>query len=342
MRCPGCALASAATSSSTLPTERVGAARPGTVELAVSAEVGIRVSEPFWIFENLDWRGSCDSHDACEHAFHVVGRARGTVILNNRMRDFNAHVKINGEAGQWPDDGLLQYSTLSNAAPRRTGNPVSAIDLVGASGWQIVDNHVERIVKDGDNRISYGLCIKGGGQRMDIERNLVVCTPEQVSRPGLRVGISLGCGSTGQSFCRDGRCEVELHQSIVANNVVAHCNDFGIDLHRTNGATAAHNTVINTEGIDARQPTTRATVVGNLVEGRIRARDGARVEVVDNALARTLDSLLVDPNALDLRWVEATDRSRATPEVERDFCGRQRPPMSPPGATLQPRCDLPK
>ena len=91
----------------------------GTVELAVSAVEGIRVSEPFWIFENLDWRGSCDSHDDCEHAFHVVGRAHGTVILNNSMREFNAHVKINGEAGQWPDDGLVPAGRFRRAAPCR-------------------------------------------------------------------------------------------------------------------------------------------------------------------------------------------------------------------------------
>jgi hypothetical protein len=315
------------------------AAKPGTVEILVNATQGMLVSQPYWVFENLDWRGACPQHDNCEHAFHVVGRARGTVILNNRIRDFNAPLKINGEGGAWPDDGLLQFNTLSNTVARQTVLPVSFVDSVGASGWQFADNHIERIAKDGGNRISYGFCVKGGGQQMRIERNLLVCTPERVSQDGLRVGISLGCGATGKEFCRDGRCEVEMSDSVVANNVVAHCNDFGIDLHRARNVLVAHNTLINTAGIDARQSTTQAVAVGNLLEGRVRARDGARIDAHDNALVNTLDSLLTSPSALDLRWHESSDRTRPTPETERDFCGQRRPVISLPGATIRPRCD---
>ncbi len=317
----------------------VRATKPGSVEIVVTAVQGVVVDQPYWVFENLNWRGACPQHDDCEHALHVVGRARGTVVLNNRISDFNAHLKINGQDGAWPDDGLLQYTTLTNSAPRRTTLPVSLVDLVGASGWQIADNHIERIAKEGGNRISYGMCVKGAGQQARIERNLVVCTPERISQAGLRVGISLGCGATGKQFCRDGRCEVELSNSLVANNVVAHCNDFGIDLHRARNALVAHNTLVNTAGIDARQPSTQAVAVGNLLEGRVRARDGARLDVHDNAMANPLTKLLTEPNALDLRWHESSDQTRPTPETERDFCGQRRPPVSPPGATVQPRCD---
>jgi len=166
-----------------------------------------------------------------------------------------------------------------------------------------------------------------------------VCTPERVSQAGLRVGISLGCGATGKQFCRDGRCEVELIDGVVANNVVAHCNDFGIDLHRARNALVAHNTLVNTAGIDARQATTQARVVGNLLDGRLRARDGAELDEQDNVVADSLDSLLTAPYALDLHWHESSDRARASPETERDFCGQRRPQISPPGATVQPRCD---
>ena len=317
----------------------VRAAKPGSVELVVTALQGVLVNQPYWVFENLNWRGACLQHDDCEHAFHVVGPARGTVILNNRISDFNAHVKINGQDGKWPDDGLLQFTTLTNSSVRRTALPVSLVDLVGASGWQLADNHVERIAKQGGNRISYGVCVKGAGQQVRVERNLVICAPERVSQAGLRVGISLGCGATGKEFCRDGRCDIELSNSVVANNVVAHCNDFGIDLNRARNALVAHNTLVNTAGVDARQPTTQAVVVGNLLEGRIRARDGAGLDEHDNATANPLASLLTAPNALDLRWHETSDRTRSTPETDRDFCGQRRPPVSPPGATVQPSCD---
>jgi hypothetical protein len=317
------------------------AAKPGTVEIVVTAVQGLVVNQPYWVFENLDWRGACAKHDDCEHAYHVVGRARGTVILNNRIRDFNGHIKINGQGGAWPDDGLVQYTTLSNTQARRTTSPVSLVDSVGVSGWRFADNLIERIAKDGGDRISYGLCVKGGAEHVRIERNLVVCAPEKVSRAGLRVGVSLGCGATGKGYCRDGRCDVESNSSMVVNNVVAHCNDFGIDLHRARDAVVAHNTLINTAGIDARQPTTRALAVGNLLDGRLRARDGATLQERDNVVADPLDTLLVDPNALDLHWRESSDRARATPETERDFCGARRPPISPPGAIVRPRCDGP-
>ncbi len=104
------------------------AAKPGTVEMVVTATQGVVVNQPYWVFENLDWRGACVQHDDCEHAVHVVGRARGTVILNNRMLDFNSPLKINGEGAAWPDDGLLQFSTLSNSVARRTTLPVSFVD----------------------------------------------------------------------------------------------------------------------------------------------------------------------------------------------------------------------
>ena len=126
---------------------------------------------------------------------------------------------------------------------------------------------------------------------------------------------------------------------MIANNVIAHCNDFGIDLHRAHKALVAHNTLINTAGIDARHASTQGTVIGNLLEGRVRARDGARLDAQDNAVPARLDALLVAPDALDLHWHESSDQTRPTPETERDFCGQRRPALSPPGATVQPRCD---
>jgi hypothetical protein len=317
----------------------VRAARPGSVELVVTALQGIVVDQPYWVFENLDWRGACANHDDCEHAYHVVGPARGTVILNNRIADFNAHLKINGQDGGWPDDGLVQFTSFVNSAGRRTGAPVNAVDSVGANGWQVLDNSVEAAIKLGGNGISYGLCIKGAGRGVVIERNRVVCTPDRLAQAGLRVGISLGCGGSAPQFCRDGRCNVELFDGVVANNVVAHCNDFGIDLLLAQRAQVLHNTLVNTEGIDARGASTRADVIGNLVEGRIRARDGAGLMEQDNLAVGALDALLAAPLALDLRWNEASNRARATPETARDFCGRPRPPFSPPGATVQARCD---
>src|SRR3546814_6804426 len=47
---------------------------------------GFRVLAPFWIFENLVIEGTCETDHRCEHAFHIVGDAAGTVIQNNWVR----------------------------------------------------------------------------------------------------------------------------------------------------------------------------------------------------------------------------------------------------------------
>lgn len=319
----------------------VRAAEPGKVIIESSTLQAFVVSKPFWTFENLELRGTCKDHDACEHAFHIVGGARSTVLLNNMLVDFNSPVKVNGEGDDNPDDGLLQFNTLTNTAPRRTATPVSVLDMVGPSGWTIVDNHVERFVKEGGNSLSYGLCVKGGGHQVRVERNLVVCTPEDAWQPGSRVGISLGCGLTGASYCRGGKgCDAEHTDGLVANNVVAHCNDFGIDLNKARGAVVSHNTLVNTAGIDLRGNSS-ADTYGNLVEGRERARDQAELTPHGDLVLRRLSEVLTAPESLDLRWRGLPDAMRPTPENGRDFCAKARPIASPPGATIQARCDLP-
>jgi hypothetical protein len=239
----------------------------------------------------------------------------------------------------------MQFNTLVGDTPRRADAPVSFVDLVGASGWRIVDNHVERFVKDGSNRISYGVCVKGGGKATRIERNLVICTPENAWQAGSRVGISLGCGATDEAYCREGagkeggKCAVEQFDGVVSNNVVAHCNDSGIDLNHAQGAVVSQNTLVNTAGIDARRSGTVDTY-GNLLEGRNRARDGARLEAHGDLVKRRLDDLINAPMQLDLRWMAPPESLRPTPENPSDFCGQPRPYASPPGATIAARCDL--
>lgn len=317
------------------------AASPGSVTLTVSVEQGIVVNQPYWVFENLNWRGACASEDDCEHAFHVVGAARGTVVRNNRIENFNAPVKINGEQSQWPDGGLLQFNTILNPATRQVGRPVSLIDLVGASRWQVLDNRVERFAKLGGNGISYGIFMKGGGTNGRIERNLVVCTPQDLSQPGLRVGISFGDGGTGASFCRSPGCRTEHTEGVIANNVVAHCNDAGIDVYKSDRIVIAHNTLVNTRGIVVRDEPAEAEIVGNLLEGVIRERRGGRLREADNRVESSLENVLVAPDSLDLRWRELPQSLPRPPRVTRDFCGQLRPLANPPGATLAARCAQP-
>ena len=315
----------------------VRAAAPQTTQILSSAEEGFVVNQPYWVFENLTIQGVCGSDGDCEHAFHVVGAARGTVIRNNRLLDFNAQIKVNGAGGQYPDDGLLQFNTLDNSRPRKTHLPVTPFDLVAASRWVVADNVVANFHKAQGNGVSYGLFMKGGGSHGRIERNLVLCSRQDISAPGdkpgtgSRVGISLGGGGTGKGLCRTSECASEHLQGAVLNNVVAHCSDAGLDVNGSERSVVAHNSLINTGWIDVRNSPASATVYGNWLEGRIRARNGGWLQEAENetrALARWTSAR----DALDLRWTEAAPQIPTSRAVPTDFCGRARGPMSPPGA----------
>ncbi|WP_164885035.1 right-handed parallel beta-helix repeat-containing protein [Rubrivivax rivuli] len=317
------------------------AAQPGSVTLEVDTVQAVVAAQPYWVFENLVWRGVCASDDRCEHALHVVGGAVGVVLRNNRFEDFNAAIKVNGENGLWPDAGLLQFNTFSNQRARRTDKPVTPIDLVGASHWQVLDNHIERFIKLGGNGISFGVFLKGGGEGGRIERNLVVCTPEAVAQRGQRVGISLGGGGTDVGSCRRQPCDAEHVGGVVANNVVAHCNDSGIDVFRSPGASVAHNTLVNTLGVMVREAPAQARLQANVVEGRLQQRRGARLESLENLETGRLAALMAQPDALDLRWQEMPALASRPEGVTTDFCARPRATASPPGATQAARCEAP-
>lgn len=301
----------------------VRSARAGEVTLHSYVAEAINVSQPHWLFENLDFKGVCEEDSTCDHAFHIVGEARHTTLRNNRMVDFNAHIKINGENGAWPDEGLFQFNTLVNTRSRDTTHPVTFFDLVGASGWRVEDNLLARFIKQHSNKVSYGIFMKGNSQGGIIERNLVICAPDDISQPGVRVGISLGGGGTGESMCRDENCRFEHRFARVVNNIVAHCNDSGIDVFKSADILIAHNTLINTSGIDVRGPQSSARVAGNLFEGSLRRRHGARLLQERNG-AGDMRPYFFDADALNLSWSGLRAPVEGIPGVTHDFCGKER------------------
>jgi hypothetical protein len=260
----------------------VRAERAGAVVLEFDLTEGFLVSAPYWRFENLHIRGVCDRHADCEHAFHVVGRAHHFVARRNEVSDFNAHFKINGDAGSFPDDGLIEANTLVNTSARDTETPVTPIDLVAASRWTVRGNSISDFTKSGSDRVSYGAFAKGGGAGNVFERNIVVCERLVAGAPGQRVGISLGGGGSDPSFCRDGRCVTEQDGSTVRANLIMACSDDGIYVNRSAMSRIEHNTLIDTGGITLRFAESSAEVEGNLVDGTIRSRDGAALHATDN------------------------------------------------------------
>lgn len=310
----------------------VRARQGGSVTLLVAAQEGIVVQAPHWHVENLVLRGVCRVDDHCEHAFHVVGAGSHFVARNNTLEDFNAHLKINGSGGLFPDGGLIEGNALANTRPRVTANPVTPIDLVAASGWIIRANLISDFIKAGGDRVSYGAFAKGAGEGNLFERNVVWCEQRLRGLPGQRVGLSLGGGGTGKPYCRDRQCISEQQGGIVRDNLIASCSDVGIYLNSAAASVVSHNTVVDTAGIDVRFPASSADLDGNLVEGPIRSRNQGILRLGDNRDSPVLwswlgrhpvRSLFRGWERGDLAWDDAPPR-RAGTVARVDLCGKAR------------------
>jgi len=310
----------------------VRAAQPGSAQLEFDLVEGFRVKAPYWRFENLAIRGVCAEDRYCEHAFHVVGAASHFVARNNTLTDFNAHIKINGEQGRFPDHGLIEQNTLTATRARQTSNPVTPIDLVAANGWTMRANLISDFLKGEGDMVSYGAFAKGGGSGNVFERNLVWCE-RNLHGPGQRVGLSLGGGGTGAAVCRDGRCITEQEQGIVRANLVMGCSDVGIYLNSAARSSVVDNTLLDTGGIDVRYATSSARLDGNLVDGPIRSRDSGLLHLEDNrstalwqmfAGYHPVRSLFAAPASSDLAWRSGAPERASNALGGIDLCGAKR------------------
>jgi hypothetical protein len=324
----------------------VRATRLGSAIIEFATVEGFRVSAPYWRFENLTIRGVCRADDDCEHAFHVVGGAHHFGSVNNAISDFNAHIKVNGQDGRFPDDGLVEHTTLSATHARATAKPVTPFDLVTASGWTLRANLIADFVKADGDRISYGAFVKGGGSRNVFERNVVWCEQRLRGLPGQRIGLSLGGGGTGKQLCRDGRCITEQDGGMLRANLIVGCSDVGIYLNSAAASKILDNTLVDTAGIDVRFPTSSASIDGNIVDGRIRGRDGGIVHAHDNLLSplwrsylgmNAVRALFRAPASGDFGWRDGPPLRREQDAVERpanapDLCGKPRPATPAYGA----------
>ena len=300
---------------------------------------GFHVTAPNWTFENLIINGTCNSDSRCEHAFHVVSAATGTVIHNNWVRNFNSTVKVNGSSRGMPDDGVIEHNVFINDRPRDTANPVTVLDIVAASGWKVRRNFIADFAKARGDRISYGAFFKGAGENNIFENNIIRC--EWQHRGGTRVGFSFGGGGTGSSYCRDGQCSVEHRHGTMRNNVVADCpNDVGVYLNRSADTVIYNNLIVNTRGIDVRFPESQASIVNNVIDGRILARDGGSFLKRSNLTSlsaaalnwRVSASLYADPESGDFSPRDPSDFFEDAYQIQdagEDMCGIPQDPNNP-------------
>ncbi len=302
---------------------------PGTVKLQLSLLEGFHITAPYWTFENLYLQGNCEIQSNCEHAFHVVGNAHHFIARNNTIVDFNAHFKVSMADHQIPDDGVIEYNSLSNSEVRHTESSVTLVDLVAASHWRIEHNLITDFIKAGSDKISYGIFAKGGGQENRIVNNLIICEHHLHGEVGQRVGLSLGGGGTGQAFCRDHRCVTEQDRGVIESNLIMACSDDGIYLNKAAASRIIKNTLIDTGGIEVRFAESIADVEGNLVDGKIRSRDGGLIRARDNIDTKMLSlfvgyhpvrSFFNNPSMMDLTWRQRPANMSVSAPVSNDLC----------------------
>ncbi|MGH6968945.1 MAG: hypothetical protein ACREEL_01455 [Stellaceae bacterium] len=264
----------------------VRARRLGDVTLTSNATEFIKVAAPDWVFENLDIAGTCTADTECEHAFHIVSHADRTVIRRNRIRDFNAHIKGNGEGHRFPNDVRIENNWLFGTHVRHTDNPIAPIDVVGGRHWVVRGNLIADYGKSFSHPAmrtddyGYALFFKGNSSGTLIEGNVVLCADRLPHLPYTR-GLSLGGSATGPQFC-EGSCDHdENRDSVIRDNVVLACpSEPGIYLFRATTARVTGNTLIGTGGIVAAAPDTSATVTDNTIAGGgIVAQVGARLDL---------------------------------------------------------------
>lgn len=313
---------------------RLRAATPHGALLRFNIVEGFRVAASDWRFEDLVIEGVCAIDDNCEHAFHLVAAADRTVLRNNRVRDFNAPVKGNGEpigpGGSYvfPDDVLIERNHFYGTRARDTANPVTMIDVVGGRRWIVRGNLIYDFQKGLGDGISYGAFLKGNSRNGLFERNLVMCARNFAG--GTRIGLSLGGGGTAPQFCEEASCTTEHQDGILRNNLVVNCSDVGIYLNRAQATLVDHNTLHATSGIDVRFATSSATLRNNALTGAIRNRDGG-TSVQSGNLAgvaiATMQAWFVDPANADFRAIDVAalaDQGVGGTGVIDDYCGDDR------------------
>ena len=274
----------------TLRASELGAAR-----IEVQSSSLFKVFKPYWTFENLDIVGVCSVHDACEHAFQVVAEAGNLVFGNNRMRDFNAMIKGNGETAYrpaptvpagvlYPADVLIEGNFFYNTTRRQTENPVTFVDVVGGHDWVLRQNLIADFSKGEVSPLpAYGAFFKGSSQGGVMEGNLVIC--EWRHGGGARVGLSLGGGGTGSKYCQVEDCPFEHRNGIIRNNVIANCSqEVGIYLNKAEDSRIYNNTLYNTFGIMVQFAPTTAHVANNVITGSIMTRRDAMIAANDNLI----------------------------------------------------------
>ncbi len=318
--------------------------KPGTVKIFVNGTTGFNIGGKYWIVEGFDIQGICKEDRDCEHAFHISGDADNTIIRNNTLIDFNAAIKGNGGGTaanrKFPDRVLIENNSIYNKTIRNTRRSVTPIDVVGGKYWRIRNNFIADFAKSNGNKVSYGAFLKGNSASGLFDRNLIIC--EWRHKGGIRLGLSFGGGGTGEQYCEGGSCPTEHSRGVIRSNIILNCPaDVGIYLNKSANTKLINNTILNTAGVDVRFSTSSANFAGNIIEGRIKNRDGGTHHSYGDLIEDDLNELFPNAETFDL---SATNLEKLkylpTKYVGLDYCTGKKQTHWYGALAQSPTCDI--
>ncbi|MGR5134602.1 hypothetical protein [Vibrio alfacsensis] len=316
----------------------------GKVNISLNSREGFYIDQPYWHIVGFNFKGICKTQSWCDHALHIVGNASYFYTAHNEFSDFNAAIKVNGLKDAYPDHGVIEYNHFYFNQPRKVKNSVTPINLDHGNNWRASHNIIRDFAKIGGNKVSYGLFFKGGIVGGEISNNLVICSTGKNTQNSVLVGLSIGGGGMGPPF-RRGKVEFEASDILVSNNIVMHCSDVGLYVNKGKNSIIAHNILHNTTGLDLRFPQTSGVIFNNVINGKLRYRDGAKGNTHNNVMVKidywtgsnTMNRVYHAPDIGDFRLSDASAlksviETKQDTLLFQDFCGLEIIEPKVPGA----------
>jgi MYXO-CTERM domain-containing protein len=297
----------------------------GEVRLDFSSQEAIVINHPHWVLDRLWINAACEPLSNCSAGLGVKPPAHNFLIVQSRLTNWYQHIKGSRESGAEVEDAAIVGCELYNTIARSS----QPIDIVGGKRWRIIGNYVHDFGFSQNG--NYGIFLKGATSDGVIEQNLVLCAKDLPPR-GATLGISLGQGGTAQDACPNGSCACEDTNSVVRNNIVAHCSDAGLHALRACGGKFFNNTVYDTFGglqIQIDSPNAPVEIRNNLMGKKIF---GGTNYVESNNLLEVEDSVFqqiyAEPGSGNFGdgadVAAAQDRGMVLSDVTSDYCGSLR------------------
>ena len=142
---------------------------------------------------------------------------------------------------------------------------------------------------------------------------------------------------------------------LIRNNIVMNCADVGLYLNRAKDTLVLNNLFYRTMGIDVRFEQSTAEIKNNIVDGKIKSRDGGTFSSSHNLVFRGLTNIFgpqpqdcfADPARTDFRLKDGRDiLDKGLPHgdiAHLDICGQswgKKPNIGPFAYSNLPLCTL--